>query len=909
MNLSVHVWQLVVREPRRTLAAALGVAIAAALMMSVVLFGSASGTTVTRRALTAVPVDAQAVLARGADASAATALIRDDPAVVATQPFDLVHFDAASLSKAGAATETSSGVIVGTAPDFHAVTGLFGLSAGSMAPGEIAVSRDFATNLGLTPGDTISFTLPGGQHANLRVSGIVDVTGADLLLGPVDAAHRAVAANPPVNVAVTDGLTLARLAAQLPPGAVASDPAASGGTPGASGNPGGGPSPVLAPEPAALHEVLVRYDHGLLPGNPTDAQAWLDLVRRRIERAGAGAITVADDASATLEPVAADLAWGQVLFIFLALPGVALAIALSRFAAESSAEATRRHAALLRARGASHRRLLTIFLGTTLVVAVLGSAAGAAIGTGLAFLVFGSELAAADPAVTVIGALVFTVLITSLLATLTAALPLREQLRDEVISGRRELRRLQRPLWQRLYLDVIALASAGIVYWLVGGSSVHPVLTAEGNPTVTLALTSFLAPLLLWLGGTLLLLRLVGGVLSRGRFSTVLARPFGPGGELAGRSLTSRADAATRAVVLLALAVSFATSTLTFDATYRQQQRVDAALTLGADLKAVPTTSVDASAVSSVAGPGVAAVSPFVDRVVYVGSEAQDLLAVDAVSLQRVASLSDSFFQGVTAAGAMEALAARPDAILVSAETAKDYSIVAGDRIRIRAPDGQGRLVEVDFHMAGIALEFPTAPKDAFLVANLDYLARQTGNRAISFVLASATGDPSAAALGQRLGTGWAVTDLRSASARLANSVTSVDLAALVTIDIGFAILIASLGVALFLLAGLGERTRELATLAAIGADPAQLRAVVAGETTVIGIAGAVAGLMTGGLVAVALLGILAGVFDPPAELPSVPLVAVGAVLMSVVAGLAIAYLVAGRAMGQIDVMAALRER
>lgn len=903
MNLVVHIWQLVTREPRRALAAALGVAIAAALMMSVVLFGSASGTTVTRRALASVPVDAQAVLAPGADASAATALIRKDPAVVSTLPFDVVHFDAASLSKAGAATATSSGVIVGTTPDFQAVTGLFGLSSGNLAPGEIAVSLDFATNLGLTPGDTASFTLHGGKVANLRVSGIVNITGADLLLGPVDAAHRAVAANPPVNVAVTDGATLAQVAAQVPAGAVASDPAATGGTPGTSG------SPVLAPEPAVLHEVLVRYDHELLPGNPTDAQAWLDLVRRRIERAGGGTITVADDASATLEPVGADLAWGQVLFIFLALPGVALAIALSRFAAESSAEATRRHAALLRARGASHRRLLTIFLGTTLVVAVLGSTAGAAIGSGLAFLVFGSELAAADPVLTVIGAFAFTILITSLLAALTAGLPLREQLRDEVTSGRRELRRTQRPLWQRLYLDVIALASAGIVYWLMGGSSVHPVLTAEGNPTVTLALTSFLAPLLIWLGGTLLLLRLFGGILSRGRFSTVLARPFGPGGELAGRSLASRANAATRAVVLLALAVSFAVSTLTFDATYRQQQRVDAALTLGADLKAVPTTSVDASAAAAVAGPGVAAVSPFVDRVVYVGSEAQDLLAVDPASLPHVATLSDSFFQGVAAGGAMEALASQPDAIFVSAETAKDYSIVAGDRIRVRVPDAQGRLVEVDFRMAGIALEFPTAPKDAFLVANLDYVAQQTANTAISFVLASATGDPSATALGQRLGTGWTVTDLRSANARLANSVTSVDLAALVTIDIGFAILIASLGMALFLLAGLGERRRELATLAAIGAEPAQLRAVVAGETTVIGIAGAVAGLLTGGLVAVTLLGILAGVFDPPAEVPSVPLVHVGAVLISVVAALAIAYLVAGRAMNRIDVMAALRER
>ncbi|MEA2545385.1 MAG: putative transport system permease protein, partial [Chloroflexota bacterium] len=389
MNLALHIWQLVSRERRRTIAAGIGVAIAAALLMSVVLFGSASGTTVTRRALAALPVDAQAIIAPGADRASATTLIKADPAVTATQPFDLVHFDSASLSKAGAATQTSAGVIVGVDQGFQAATGLFNLSAGNPASGQIVVSRDFATNLGLTPGDSVTLKLPGGHQADLKVSGIVDTTGADLILGPIDAAHRAAGANPPVNVAVTDPATLASLAATIPATAFATDPSAT------AANPGAGSNPVQATEPAVLHEILVRYDHGQLPGNPGEAQTWLDLVRRRIERAGAGAITIADDASATLEPVASDLAWGQVLFVFLALPGVALALALSRFAAESSAEATRRHAALLRARGASYRRLVSIFLGAAVVTAGLGAVIGAVIGSALAFAVFGTELSAA----------------------------------------------------------------------------------------------------------------------------------------------------------------------------------------------------------------------------------------------------------------------------------------------------------------------------------------------------------------------------------------------------------------------------------------------------------------------------------------------------------------------------------
>lgn len=903
MILLRHAVRLVVREPRRTVTSALGVTIAAALLVSVVLFGTASGATVTRRALATLPIDAQAIVAPGGDSVGSTALISADPAVTGVLPFELVHFDSASLTKAGAATQTSIGVVVGVDPTYAPTTGLFNVAQSTTTPGSVTISRDLATNLGATPGDTLTFRLPGGATVDLPVSGIVDITGADLLLGPTDAAHRAIGANAPTNVAVTDIATAQAIAAKVPAGASATDPATSGNAP------TGGSAVVVAPESAVRQEIQIRYDHAQLPGDPTAAQSWLDGVRRRIERQAGGTLTVIDDASATLEPVAKDLAWGQVLFIFLALPGVALALVLSRFAAESGSDATRRHAALLRARGASSRAMMALFLGATAMTAVLGSLVGAVAGLWLSVAVFGSELAATNAAGAIATALLASIVVTTLLATLAAAFPIRQQLRDEVAAGRRELQRERRPLWQRLYLDVVALVSAGIIYVLVGGSGVHPVLNAEGNPTVSLALTSFVAPFLLWIGGTLGLLRLAGFMTTRSeRLAGILRRPFGPGGELAGRTFAARAGAASRAIVLLALSFSFAASILIFDATYQQQQHVDAALTLGADLQATSTTPIDASALTVVTGPGVGSATPFSDRVVYVGSEAQDLLAIDPNTLPATTPLADAFFQGTTAQAAMAALAAQPDAILVSAETAKDYSVVPGDRLRIRVPDAHGQLREVDFRMVGIALEFPTAPKDAFLVANLAYVAEQTGDAWISSVLAQSDGS-STSAIRERLGATWTVTDIGSTTARLANSVTSVDLQALVLIDVTFAVLIASLGVALFLLGGLSERRRELATFMAIGAEPGQMRAAISAEASVIGVAGLTAGLVTGVLVGITLLAILAGVFDPPADAPVVPFKAIGAVALAVILGLAAAVMVASRVSARIGVIAALRER
>ncbi|HEY3336314.1 MAG TPA: ABC transporter permease [Candidatus Limnocylindrales bacterium] len=907
MNLPLHAMRLVVREARRSLAAIVGVTIASSLITSVLLFGAASGSTVTRRALVDLPVDAQVVLGANADAAGAAAILKADPAVRTVSGFDLAHFDSAATDKAGTATQTSVGVLLGLDPAFTATTGLFGLSSGSLAPGGVAISRDLASNLGAVPGDAIAFSLPGGASVSLPVSGIVSIDGADLVLGPIDAAHRAAGANPPANVAVMNQADLESLVlSQIPLTATATDPAT------ATSPSLGVNAPVFAADPAVRRELHVRLDHAQLPGDPVAAQAWLDTVRRRVERQGAGGLTWVDDASASLEPLAADLAWGQILFIFLALPGILLALALSRLAADATADATRRHAALLRARGATRRQLRTVFVGATILTALAGAALGVAIGVGIGFALFGAELVSAGAADALLRGGAVAIVLTTALATLAAIMPLRAQLSEEIASGRQELQRTRAPLWQRLYLDVLALITGVAVYAMAGGSGVHPVINAEGNPTVTLALTSFVAPLLFWVGGTLLLLRVVGAVLGRSaRVSGGLGRLLGPGGELAGRSLVSRAAAASRAIVVLALAVGFATSVLVFDATYRQQQVVDAQLTLGADLKATPVAATPASAVATLTGPGVAAATPFVDRVVYVGPEAQDLLAIDAATLPAVAPLADSFFAGSTAVGAVDALRARPDAILVSAETAKDYSIVPGDHIRVRVPDATGTLKTVEFTMAGIALEFPTAPKDAFLVANQSYVVAQTGNDRISFVLARAAGDVGFAstALARRLGDGWQVADLGMTTARLANSITSVDLSSLVLLDVGFAIVIAAVGVALFLLAGLSERRRELATLIAIGAEPRQVRSSMVGEALFVGVAGLAAGLLAGGLVGLALLQILAGVFDPPANAPAIPLLLIGAMTGAVGIALVLAVAAADRGLSRLSVVAALRER
>ena len=81
------------------------------------------------------------------------------------------------------------------------------------------------------------------------------------------------------------------------------------------------------------------------------------------------------------------------------------------------------------------------------------------------------------------------------------------------------------------------------------------------------------------------------------------------------------------------------------------------------------------------------------------------------------------------------------------------------------------------------------------------------------------------------------------------------------------------------------------------------------GEALFIGAAGVSQGLIAGGLVGLALLQILAGIFDPPADSPAIPLALIGVMTAIVGLSLALALALADRGLSRLSVVAALRER
>ncbi len=206
----------------------------------------------------------------------------------------------------------------------------------------------------------------------------------------------------------------------------------------------------------------------------------------------------------------------------------------------------------------------------------------------------------------------------------------------------------------------------------------------------------------------------------------------------------------------------------------------------------------------------------------------------------------------------------------------KDFQLNPGDQLNLRlqsAKDHQYHVVP--FHFIGIVREFPTAPKDLFLVANASYIAQQTGTGAAETVLLRTTGDPAAVAqaaqaLVQSL-PGVKATDIGATQRVIDSGLTAVDLRGLTRLQLSFAVLLVAGATGLVLALSLVERRRSFAILAALGAKDRQLGAFTWSEGTLLLVGGALVGIATGVGLAKMLVTILTNVFDPPPEMLAVP--------------------------------------
>ncbi len=739
-------------------------------------------------------------------------------------------------------------------PSIRIMEGSLGTGAGSGA-----VSAEASRALGVRQGAAVELSLPGRRRLPLRVGGVADLARAKPLFYSRSSSK------------LEDFLYV--------PDAVIVSPATFERT----------IVPAFRSERARLGRVTkslptveldVLVERPRLDSDPATAVEQTKSIARSINRIAPRQDYLIDNISNTLQVARNDAVVGRRMFTFLGLPGVLLAAFLAAYAGGILASTERRERANLRMRGATRGQLLQVLSYKTLTFASVGSILGTALGFLAVLVILGRDslLEAAT------GELLLTALTgvaVGMLATAIALyVPGRRSLGREVSRERREMELPSVPAWRRLRLDVGLLLAAGVAEAIAisAGAFDPPAGSVSAGEPVSLPSRLLLAPLIAWIGGILLAVRILMAIAAR---LPVPAPPrFGPVVRgTVGRSLRRRSWALATGTIGVGLVVAFGVGLAMFAASYDAAKASDSKFVVGSDLRITPSVlnsrPLPPGFSSQLEVAGVSAVTPVVFKLensVLVGpfdQDRKDLTAIDPASFRSVAPLSDAFFVDTTAGEAMAALEADPRGLLVDTQTADDLSVETGDRVQVLLARGTKRQTLEPFRVVGLFERFPGFPQGTNLVANLDRYVSATGLRRTDFFLARTDDDSHGgltnAIAALRSGPGErnpiVIESTETVLDKDQSSLTAINVHGLVDLDSLFTLLMSAAAIAIFVFGLMLQRRREYVTLLAQGMQGRELQALVLAEAALVTICGLVAGLLVGIGMGYLMVHILRGLF------------------------------------------------
>lgn len=856
-----YVISSVVRRPLDTVVAALAIALTVAFLASLGSFAAATGNRLTERASGRVPVDWQVQLGRGADAAAVTRAVAAVPGLAGWRPVDYAKVRGLTATSAAGTRTTGTAYVVSLPPDYarfapSELRTLLGSSTGAV------LQQQTASNLAAQPGTVVTVL---GTGKSVPVSGVVDLPNADSFFQVVGATGAATSTPAPDNVLL------------VPPAVFA----------------------TLAPQADVIHQLHVRLNHAGLPGDPAAAADEVRARANHLVSTVAGTALVGDNLEAALSGAREDALYARLLVMLLGAPGLVLSAVVTGLVISLRNDRQRRDLGLLRLRGATPRRAALLLGATALLDGVLGGVLGA-LGA------WAATRAALGPGASLSTKWLCGAALAGLVLAVTVELaPVARLLRGGSPSVRNQVdapASVTTPLALRLGLDVVLLAASAVVFWLTSRGGYQVVVVPEGVPVASVNYAALLAPALAWPGLALLVWRLTAlAVNHAGR--TPADDVGGRLPDLRHEVVRRRRRLVARGATGLAVALAVTTSAAVFTTTYDQQARVDVALTVGSDVAVTlppdATTSLDPSIVQR---PGVLAVEQVAHRLAYVGPDLQDVYGIDAKTIGRAAPLQDAFTPGSSVKAALAALARTPDGVLLSQETLHDYQLRTGDQVRLRLRDRTGAYVAHTFHVVGVVTEFATAPRDSFILANRSYLAATTGVSAVQTLLVRTDHPASVAASIQAPPTAL-VNDITAPRVAVpsASGLAAGSLAGFARLILAFGLLLAVTSAALVLAVGASQRRRSLVALAVLGASARQRAGFLWTEARWIVLSGVLGGLVAGTVVAFQLVKVLNGIFDPPPEVPAVPVSFLTVLLVTVVGGAAIATTASARWAGRVD--------
>ena len=530
---------------------------------------------------------------------------------------------------------------------------------------------------------------------------------------------------------------------------------------------------------------------------------------------------------------------------------------------------------LLRAAGTTSRQVLGIVARQALILGAAGSAAGVLLGIGLAAVMIGflsstrAVLVAGLPLPP--GGLIAAFGLGLMVTLAGAVVPARRAAAVSPLDALRASRQPDHGLTDRLrplvLAELVVVAACIALAALVG--------EAAGLLPVVLSLA-------------LLVGAAIGAAYVLEPLGRLLGRPFewffGAQG-LLGRANLSRDRARTGLTVgamMIALAAVVALGTVAESARAATEQRVASILPGGHAIRAGLPLEVEAFRGTFEGTPGTAVASPVLEmpvvRITAEGREETAIAGIDPNVFQDADALEIS---GARRAEAFAALRAG-GAALVPEALASRADIEVGDVVSLGRPGGESG----DFVVAGIVrYSLPARTDDgALLVSAADARSRfGATSAALWLMVPRADAAPSAYAAAVRetavqlAAEPLTAADLAGELAGTLDRLTGLfDVLALIAVVVG------GLGIVNTLAVGIGERVREIAILRSHGMTVGQVQAMVVAEAAIMGAIAGVLAVVTGLVVAFALVTggasaeLVAGLRLPWPMLIAVPFIGTG---------------------------------
>jgi putative ABC transport system permease protein len=717
--------------------------------------------------------------------------------------------------------------------------------SGGFRPGSALLSAEASRALAAKPGATVELRLPGrGRRLSLPVSGVADLSRAK----PLFYSRKSTKLEDFLYVANTLIVSPETFRQAIIPAFRAASAAR---------------GRLVRDLPLLELDVLV--DRSRLHSDPASALLQTKAIARAVRRVAPGQDYLIDNVSNTLEVAKDDAAVAKRMFLFLGLPGALLAAFLAAYAGGVLASAQRRERANLRIRGAHRGHLLRMLAYRTGALAGAGSVIGTGLGLLSVMVILGRGPLFEASAEALAASALVAVTVGMLTTGLALYIPGRRSLSREISQERGELAPTRRPAWQRLGLDFIMLAAVAIGEWaaLRAGAFDAPAGSVYEGRAVSLPSHLLLAPLLAWVAGMLLSVRVFQGIASR--LPAPAPPRFGPPvrGTLA-RSLRMRSWALAGGVVAVGLVVAFGTALAIFASSYDAGKAADSRFVVGSDIRVTPSVFSlrphPPSFASRLEVSGVSAATPVVFKLensVVNGpynQERADLAAIEPRSFRRVAALGDALFVEGSAAEAIAALRADPRGLLVNSKMADDVQVDKGDRVAVLLARGTSKQTLVRVRVVGLFEKLPGFPEGVDLVANVGYYAAATRSRHADFFLARSAGRG-------HQGLAQAVAALRSGPGRRdrinietrqtalgkdQSSLTALNVHGLLDVNSLYTLLMAAAAIAIFVFGLMLQRRREYVALRAQGMQTRETQALVLGEAAPVAGFGLAAGMLVG---------------------------------------------------------------